>query len=76
MGLREMLGRELWWTPNMAVYGVGGAPLSPQEPLGWGYGRMLENVGRFSRVVLDSKWEMVLGLAFGMKCGAVIRLSK
>jgi hypothetical protein len=30
----------------MAVYGAGGAPMLPQELLGWDYRSMLEKVGR------------------------------
>jgi hypothetical protein len=71
-----MLGGELWWTLNMAVYGACDAPLSPQEPLGWGCGRMLEKVGRLSQTTLDSKWGIGPGLAFGMNCGVGIRLSR
>jgi hypothetical protein len=44
--------------------------LSPQEPLGWGCGRMLEKVGGLFQAAPDSKWGMGPGLAFGMTwCG-------
>jgi hypothetical protein len=54
-----MLGGELWWTPNMAVYGVSSASLSPQEPLGWGYGRMLERPGDFLKLyqIRSERWD-------------------
>jgi hypothetical protein len=64
-----MLCGELWWIPNLVVYGVDGALTFLQELLGWDYGRMLEKVGRLFQVTPDSKWEIEPGLAFGTICG-------
>jgi hypothetical protein len=74
MVLRETLGGELRWIQNMATYGVSGALLSLQEPLGWGCGRILENVGSLSQALLDLWWGMGLGLNFGMIFGVGIQL--
>jgi hypothetical protein len=41
-----MLSGKLWWIPNLAVYGVDGAPMFPQELLEWDYGRIFEKVER------------------------------
>jgi len=60
----------------MTTYGVGGALLSRQEPLGWGCGRTLEKVGSHSQAFLDLWWGMGLGLDFGMIYGVGIRFSK
>jgi hypothetical protein len=76
MGLRETLGGELWWIPNVAAYGVGGALLSLQEPLGWGCGRTLEKAGSHSQAFLDLWWGMGKGLDFGIIYDVVIRFSR
>lgn len=52
-----MLGGELWWNPNLAIYGVDGTPIFPHELLGWDYGRMLENVWRLFQAT-HSKFEV------------------
>jgi hypothetical protein len=71
-GTNEIRGRELWWTPNTTVLGVG-VLLSLQEPLGWGCGSSSEKVEILSLALLDLLWGMAPGLAFGMICGVETR---
>jgi hypothetical protein len=75
MGLKEIRGGELWWTPNTAVLGVG-VLLSWQEPLGWGCGSSSEKVEILSLALLDLLWGMASGSAFGMICGVETQPSR
>jgi hypothetical protein len=74
MVVRYGLERELRWTLNLAVYGVGGVLLRLLERLRCGYGRISGNDGRISRVIPILWWEMDLELVFGIISGVWIWL--
>jgi hypothetical protein len=56
-----------------AKFGVGGVLMSLFGRMRWGYGRILEGVGKIFLVIQNLKWELDLRLDFGMICGVGIR---
>jgi hypothetical protein len=71
--MRERLGEEWWWAPNLVVRGLGGVLISLLECMGWGYGRILDGVGGSSQVIPNLRWGMDPMLDFSMICGVKAR---
>jgi hypothetical protein len=64
------LGKWMWWRvavdSNLAAFGAGGVLFNLEEPLGWDCGSISGKGGRHSKLLLDTRWGMGLGLTFGM----------
>jgi hypothetical protein len=58
----------------MVIYGKGGVLLGLQEPLGWGCRRISRKGGKTFLALLDLRWGVVPGSAFGLTSGVGKRL--
>jgi hypothetical protein len=67
--MRELFGRELWWTLNLVVCRVGGILMTFLRRMEWDYGRLLGGVESSSPAILDLRYEIIPRLVSDMICG-------